>query len=148
MEQPATPYFVTPDYTRFQHRRRSQHASGAKRTKSSRDTRRRTIEYLCVCRNPAAYKAVIKSAPDAVVKTICNAALNVQRGRSVSLTNAQKALFRKHRTSINRLVSKDVSVASKKKLLSQRGGAFWIPALIGAAASALGTALFGNRNPQ
>jgi hypothetical protein len=148
MEQSAPPYFVAPDYSRFQRRKQHQHTSGAKRMTSGRDVRRRTLEYLCVCRNPEAYKAVIKSAPDTVVKTICNAALNVQRGGSVKLTNTQKALFRKHRSAINRLVSKKVSIASKKKLLGQRGGAFWIPALIGAAATALGSALFGNRNTQ
>jgi hypothetical protein len=102
-----------------------------------------TVKYLSVCHDPAAYKAVLKSAPDTVVKTICNAALNVQKGGRVTLNDQQKKLFGKHRKSIEALVSKKVPLSKKRKVLSQRGGAFWIPAMIGAALGALGINLFG-----
>jgi hypothetical protein len=118
-----------------------------KTLKSSQQRRqqlkKRTVKFLSVCRDPKVVSSVIRSAPDSVIKTICNAALNVQRGGRVSLGNAEKVLFRKQSGRIAKLVSKKVSIAQKRKLLSQRGGAFWIPALIGAALGGLGSTLFG-----
>lgn len=107
-----------------------------------------TVKYLSGCSNPTVYRAVLKSSPDSVVKTICDAALNVQRGAGVTLSKSEKTLFGKHRKSINTLISKTVPIAKKRKVLSQRGGAFWIPALISAALSGLGPALFGALRPQ
>jgi hypothetical protein len=112
-------------------------------SKSKDFTKEKTVKYLGVCRDAKAYNAVIKSAPDSVVRSICDAAANVQRGAGVNLTNRQQVLFRQHGSSINKLVSKTFPLSSKRRLLSQRGGAFWIPALIGAAVSALGSSLFG-----
>jgi hypothetical protein len=109
------------------------------------DVDRHTLGYLGVCQNQKALNSVLKAAPDTVIKTICNAALNVQRGSDVVLTNKQKQLFRKHGAQINKLVSPQASLKSKRKVLNQQGGAFWIPALIGAAATALGSALFGGK---
>jgi hypothetical protein len=77
-----------------------------------------------------------------VLKTICNAALNVERG-GIKLSPAQKTLFRQHRQQIANLTSHRVGLPSKRRILEQRGGAFWIPALVGAAISGLGSALFG-----
>lgn len=105
--------------------------------------RKRIVKYLAVCRDPKAYKAVVQSAPDAVIKSICDAALNVQRGDRVALNNQQKQLFRKHHRQIEQLVTKSVPIGKKRRALTQRGGAFFIPALIGAAISALGSSLFG-----
>ena len=124
--------------------RRRQHTSHSQ-AKSSGDVNRRTLEYLRVCRNQQALNSVLKAAPDSVVKTICNAALNVQRENGFALTNSQKNLFRKHSSQINSLVSQRASLKTKRKVLGQRGGAFWIPALIGAAATALGSSLFGKK---
>jgi hypothetical protein len=110
---------------------------------SARDVKKRSIKFLAVCRDPKVVSSVVRSAPDDVIKTICNAALNVQRGGRVALSSAEKSLFRNHGGQIAKLVSKKVSLKSKRKLLSQRGGAFFIPALIGAALGGLGSALFG-----
>jgi len=105
--------------------------------------KKRTVKFLSVCRDPKVVSSVIRTSPDNVIKTICNAALNVQRGGRVKLENPEKTLFQKHSRQIAKLVSKKVSIAQKRKLLSQRGGAFWIPALIGAALGGLGSTLFG-----
>lgn len=110
---------------------------------TAHSVKKRTVKFLSVSRDPKTISTVIRSAPDAVIKTICDAALNVQRGGRISLTSAEKALFRRHGERIAKLVSKNVSVKQKRKILSQRGGAFFIPALIGAALSGLGSALFG-----
>lgn len=99
--------------------------------------RKRTVQYLSVCRDPKAYRAVVQAAPDTVIKTICNAALNVQRGERVVLNRPQQTLFRRHRALIDQLVSKAVPLARKRKVLVQRGG-FIVPALLGIAIQALG----------
>jgi hypothetical protein len=122
---------------------RSKKAATVSHHTAAHNARKRTVKYLAVCRDPKALSAVVRSAPDTVIKTICDAALNVQRGGRVSLTGAQQALFRKHDKQVSKLVSKKASLKQKRRLLSQRGGAFWIPALIGAALGGLGSTLFG-----
>lgn len=150
MDQLTSPFYDSSTYTvPLKAVRRSRTVgstkTAAKRSRAPvRNTSKRTVKYLGVCRDTKAYNAVVKTAPDSVIKTICNAALNVQRGGLITLSNAQKKLFARHRGDIAKLVSKKVSVGSKRKVLTQRGGAFWIPALI-AAASALGPLLFGKK---
>jgi hypothetical protein len=108
------------------------------------NTVKRTVEYLGVCNNPAAYRSVVRSAPDPVIKTICNAALNVERG-AINLTPFQKTLFRQHRAEIAKLTSPRVRLDTKRRVIEQRGSGFFIPALIGAAISGLAGALFGGK---
>ena len=137
--------FAVPQHRAPQPSHRRVPQSKPTRRRGDTAERKRTVKYLSVCRNPQAYKTVINSSPDSVVKSICNAALNVQRGDRVSLNSKQKALFRKHNTDIAKLASKAVPLKRKRKILTQRGGAFFIPALIGAALSGLGSLLFGNK---
>lgn len=125
-------------------------ASGPRRKAVKKSTkvvptnvRKRVVKYLSVCNAPQAYNAAIKAAPDSVIKTICNAALNIQRNGRVHLKPEQRALFRRHEAAIRKLVSKQIALPKKRKILTQRGGAFWIPALIGAAISTIGSSLFG-----
>ena len=104
---------------------------------------KRTIKYLATCNNPRAVRECLRAAPDSVVKCICNAAYNVERG-DVVLTPKQKALFGKHRKLIAKLTSHTGSIQAKRKVLQSQKGGFIIPALIGAAISALGNLLFPN----
>ena len=106
--------------------------------------RKRIVKYLAVCRDPKAYRAVLQAAPDSVIKTICDAALNVERGERVVLNRPEKKLFSRHRASIAQLASKSVPLVRKRKLLTQRGGFFPIlPVLLGAALRSLGPLLIG-----
>ena len=52
--------------------------------------KKRTVKFLSVCRDPKVVSSVLRSSPDSVIKTICNAALNVQRGGRVSLGSSEK----------------------------------------------------------
>jgi hypothetical protein len=102
-----------------------------------------TIKYLANCTDPRAYTAVTRAAPIGTIQGICNAALNVEQG-DVDLTPSQKALFRTHRRRIATLTSRRISLAQKRKVIqSQKGGFFFIPALISAAIGALGSTLLG-----
>ena len=79
-----------------------------------------------------------------MIADICNAALNVEQG-DVHLSPNQKALFRTHRKDIATLTSPRVGLARKRKLIeSQKGGFFFIPALIGAALGAIGSKIVGS----
>ena len=94
---------------------------------------KRTLKYLKVCDNAKACREVIKSAPDSVIKLICNAALNVERNPDIVLTPEQKELFRHHRKAIALLTSPDVPVVKKRvHLVRQSGGFLFLPALLGA----------------
>lgn len=105
---------------------------------------KRTVKYISVCNDPTTYRSVVRSSNDSVIKTICNAALNVERG-AIHLSEPQKKLFRKHRGKIAKLTSSSVGLPSKRNLIEQRGSGFFIPALIGAALSSLGGLIFGKK---
>ena len=103
-------------------------------------TLQRYIELLEVCNIPSVTKAIVKSAPDAVIKTICNAALNCYRGE-VILNPRQKKILRKFRGKIEKLCSKNIGLKTKRRILVQKGGAIWIPLLVGALLHHFGSAL-------
>jgi hypothetical protein len=165
MNSPFTPYFTTALNSK-QTQQQQQHrlavkkrayrkpAAGARgggggggRGDGGKIAVERTVKYIGVCRDPVAYRSVVRAAPDSVLKAICNAALNVERGE-IKLSPARKTLFRQHRQQIANLTSRRVGLASKRRILEQSGGAFWIPTLIGAAISALGSAIFGGNKEQ
>jgi hypothetical protein len=161
MNSPFTPYFTTALKSKQQQQHRlavkkrayrkpaaaARGGGGGGRGDGGKIAVERTVKYIGVCRDPAAYRSVVRAAPDSVLKAICNAALNVERGE-IKLSPARKTLFRQHRQQIANLTSRRVGLASKRRILEQSGGAFWIPTLIGAAISALGSAIFGGNKEQ
>ena len=116
------------------------------RYKTSTATKR-TVKYLSICRSPKLQHQVIKQAPDSVIKAICNAAANAERG-DVHLTKANKNLFRKYRSKISVLTSKSKSLKDKRRTLQQKGGAFFLAPLLSAVLGSLGSALFGQSSQQ
>ena len=103
---------------------------------------KRAFKFLADCTDPRVRSTVLARAPDKLVKTICNAALNVERG-DIALKKKEKAALKKHRKGIARLTSKKFTIPQKRKFLTQKGGAFpIIPILLSTALSALGSALF------
>ena len=129
-----------------------QYLKRQRRTNTSSKANKHTIKYLTTCTDPRAYTAVTRAAPIGVIQGICNAAVNVEQG-DVRLTPKQKTLFRAHRKNIATLTSRRVSLARKRKVIqSQKGGFFFIPALLGAAVGAIGSkiisSLFGGQQAQ
>ena len=104
-------------------------------------TVKRTVKYLAICNSPRAVRECIRASPDSVVKCICNAAYNVERGEVV-LSPKHKALFGKHRKLIAKLTSRAGSLQTKRKVLQSQKGGFIIPALIRIAVAAFGDQLF------
>ena len=103
---------------------------------------KRAIKLLAVCRDPRVRSAILARGPDQVIKTICNAALNIERG-DIHLDKKKRSVFAKHRAHISKLTSKKLSVGQKRKFLNQKGG-IWpiLPVLLSTALGALGSALF------
>jgi len=115
--------------------------------KPSSKTTKRTIKYLSVCNDRETLNRLVRNAPDAVIKMLCNVALNALKG-DVPLSKSNKKLFRKHRQEITKLADRNVSLKAKRKLLVQRGGFAWIPAIIGAVVGALGSSIFGGASRE
>jgi ABC-type methionine transport system ATPase subunit len=99
-------------------------------------TVKRTLKYLACVKDPRAFSAVIRAAPDDVIKNVCDAALNAKEG-DLQLTESQKRVFRRHSKKIEELLSPRRSIKSKRDLLKrqgQKGGFPFLPLLLGAAA--------------
>jgi hypothetical protein len=108
-------------------------------------TGKRTIKYLAVCKNPSAFREVIRFAPDSVIKSICNASLNALKGEVV-LSEAQRKQLSKYRKSVIYLTSKVPLPAKRNLLLSreQRGGFAFVPLLLSAVIGSLGSAFLSS----
>ena len=104
---------------------------------------KRANKLLAECKDPRVLSAILQRAPEKLVKTICNAVLNVEQG-DISLNKRQKQAFKKHRKAISKLSNRRFSLGQNRKFLTQNGGAFpIIPILLSTALTALGSALFG-----
>jgi len=103
---------------------------------------KRTVKFLEVCKNKKAACAVLASAPDSVIKSLCDISLNALKNPAVQVGKGRRKLFKQHRSAIAKLADPKVSIAAKRKSL-QNGGFPWIPAIIGTVLGALGTGIFG-----
>ena len=105
----------------------------------------RAYKLLAECKDSRVRSAILNGAPEKLVKTICNAVRNVERG-DIALNQRQKHAIKKHRKAISKINSRIYSLGQKKKFLKQKGGAFpIIPILLSTALTALGSALFGGK---
>ena len=107
-------------------------------------TLKRTIKFLSGTNNPHVVSSVIANSSDPVIKSICNAALNVAKG-SVHLKKKQKKILSANRELIQQLIQKGEPVQAKRKILVQSGGsvlAALVPTILSVVLSSLGSALF------
>ena len=101
---------------------------------------KRYIKFLQVNKDPSALRATLKNAPDSVIKTICNIALNAQQG-DVAIRPFLQRILRRHKNKINALISQTKSLKTKRRLL-QHGGFAFLPALLAAVLPTLGGLVF------
>jgi hypothetical protein len=104
----------------------------------------RFLKFIEVQKNPKTIRNLIHHSPDPVIKGICNCALNACRGE-VHLSPNQKQLFARNRKLLAHLTDKKKSLKSKRVALNQKGGAIFLPILLGTVLSALGSAVFGGK---
>ena len=69
--------------------------SNRKRTSQKQSVVKRTIKFLSVTADSKIVKAVLQTAPEAVIRAISNAALNV-RQRAVAVPPQLKQIFKHH----------------------------------------------------
>ncbi len=87
---------------------------------------KRTIKYLATSSgsDPRIQKYILRTAPDSVIKSICNAALNARQG-DIQLAEPLKEQLVRHRPTIEKILSRQISVDEKRKTLlksKSRGG--------------------------
>jgi len=103
-----------------------------------------TVKFLSFCQDRQIHKDILSRAPQNVIKGICNAAINCQRGE-VKLSPEQKRILHHHRNIIQNLVNKGVPLERKRRVLVQHGGtiaAAIIPVILSTVLGALGSKLF------
>ena len=80
---------------------------------------KRTVKFLAHAPNPLTVQAVLKTAPDPVIRAIVNAALNAREG-DVQLSPAQKRLVRAYAHTFDVLCDRQLSIADKRRHLLSR----------------------------
>ena len=86
---------------------------------------KRTIKFLSVAPDLEVVRTVIKNAPNAVIGSISNGALNCREG-AVHIPPHLIFLFRCHIKHFDYLVDRKKSIPSKRHLILQKGGALLI----------------------
>ncbi|KAF0147817.1 MAG: hypothetical protein FD188_3521 [Ignavibacteria bacterium] len=102
---------------------------------------KKTVKFLSVCQNPRVFSHIIAKAPDNLVKSICNAAINAAQGEVVLKKKAKRVLS-SNRQFIQKLIKKGDSIKRKKKILCQSGGsisATVLPPLLRSVLASIGT---------
>ena len=93
-----------------------------KRTSSKLKVVKRTIRYLSVALDLEVVRTVIKKAPNAVIGSISNEALNC-RHSVVHIQLHLISLFKRHFKQFDYFVDRKKSIPSKRHLIIQKGGA-------------------------
>jgi hypothetical protein len=78
---------------------------------------KRTLKFLAVCSDPVVYTAVMRRASPGVVKTLCNAAINVATNPDIYPSEAEKTVLGRYRKRIYELMSTDVPLQAKRRML-------------------------------
>ena len=97
------------------------------------------LKMLCHANHNVA-KAVMKTAPQDVLKAVCECAVNVLKG-NVPLTSGQKNALRKHKKGLRELVQKKTTQKRRKQII-QKGG--FLGALLKPVLGVLGGLLSGS----
>ena len=111
-----------------------------KRQKSRRGNSNKFVQTLQKLKSlPRAHKCeAMKLANDQFIRKFCS---HVKKLRHTKLHPSQRRVLASNRAALRKLSNSKVSLKSKRKILSQRGG--FLPALIPLIASVAGPALQG-----
>ena len=77
---------------------------------------------------PKLRKAILQTAPNELIKAICEITLNILADNH-KICNKSKTKLKKYKTQLRELVKPSRSLASKRKVLIQKGGSF-LPILL------------------
>ena len=97
---------------------------------------KRTVKFLSVSLDIEVARAVLQKAPEAVIQAISNAAVNA-RQCAMAVPPHLKPLFRHHNHHFDFLIDRRRPIASKRRLILQKGGA--LPIIVLFLATVLGS---------
>ena len=104
---------------------------------------KRTIKFIGVCNDPRVQRELLRSAPDPVYKSICNAFFNVAENPDINLSPKQRKVLSRYQPVIRKILAPKVRRKVKRKIIQRGGGLFLaalLPAVISTALSFLGSA--------
>ena len=104
--------------------------------KESPELIKRTIKYLSSSLDSDIVQIVLKKSPSGVIRAISNAALNARQGE-VQIPQNFLGLFKHHHRNFDILCDRQVPIARKREILTQRGGA--LPLVVPLLATVLGS---------
>ena len=84
-------------------------------------------------------RGILQSADPALIKAICECALNVVKG-NIPLTPTQKRRLSPHKNTLRSLADRKKSLKTKKRILIQKGG--FLPLLLKAIVPTIASLLF------
>ena len=99
------------------------------------------FKHLADIKKPADLNKSLTYADPAVIRRICDGALNVAKG-DIALTPRQRTLFKKHSKLIGSLVDPAKHIESKRTLLKQKGGNVLLKILLPLVIETVGSLLF------
>ena len=109
----------------------------SKKSKSNYKLVKRTIKFISISPYYKIVQAILKTLPDAVIRGICNAALNAREGYVV-LTLHLKHLISRHHHNFDRLTDVQYPIKKKPAFCIQQGSLLpIIPAILGTVLGSL-----------
>ena len=100
------------------------------------------VRLLALSKKPSFTRALVKEAPDDVIKTISDAALNAIHGRGINISKRNRSQFAKQRRTFKLLTTRTVALAKKRRALVGRGFLALLPLLLSTVLGAVGPAIF------
>ena len=124
--------------------RTTRRSSCGRRIKRHHRSKNRVDEYLnrvANSKHPKILRTTISRAPNSVIKSISDVALNAMHGGGIKLSKRQRDLFAKRRSVFNILINRKVALARKRKVLVGKGFLAILPLLISTVLGAIGPQL-------
>lgn len=109
---------------------------------SSLASTKRTVKFLGSCSDPRVQRIILKSANDSVYRSICNAFFNLAENPEISINPKHRKLLKSYNPRIKKLISPQVPVRKKRKIIQKGGAAFLgsiLPLVLSTALSFLGS---------
>ena len=110
---------------------------------------KRIVKFIGQCYDPRLQRYLLRTSPDSVYKSICNAFYNVAQNPDIKLPKIHRQKFSKYHKFIAKLIKPSVSI-KKKRSANQKGGGFFLaallPAVISTALSFLGSSFIKKNN--
>ena len=96
--------------------------------------------YALKSAKPKLRSAIVKTADEELIKTICDCCLNTLNGNH-KVNNSLKRKLIKHRNTLRSLASRGTGIKKKRRILTQKGG--FLPMLLGSILSGVIGSLIG-----